>query len=59
MINHATIVKRSSQIISRSVKDKLFILDARSGEIRTLNEVAGFIWSLTKKKITIQVAMIK
>lgn len=53
MVKLSTVIKRNPKIISRQIKNQVFILDVRSGEIRTLNEVAGFIWKLTKKKIPV------
>lgn len=51
MSKRPILIKRSPKVISRKIKDQTYILDYVSGEIRILNEVAGFIWKLTKKKI--------
>lgn len=53
MVKLSAIIKRNPKIISRAIENQTFILDAENGEIRSLNEVASFIWKLAEKKVTV------
>lgn len=37
-------IRKNPQVITKRIGKKIVILDPSAGEIRTLNETAGFIW---------------
>ena len=45
-------MKRNQRIITKKIGDKIMLLDPVAGEIRILNQTAGFIWKKLRLKMT-------
>ena len=50
----STRIKKNPRLITKKISRQVIILDPIAGEIRTLNEVAGFVWGAIKRGITIK-----
>ena len=52
-INFDTIIKQNSNVIAHKFRNKVYLLDPKSSEVRILNESAGLIWEAFEKPIKV------
>lgn len=48
-INFDEIIRQNSNVISHKFRNKVYLLDPESNEVRILNESAGLIWEVFEK----------
>ena len=48
-INFETVIRQNSNVISHKFRNKVYLLDPESSEVRLLNESAGLIWEVFEK----------
>ncbi|MBI5356098.1 PqqD family protein [Candidatus Collierbacteria bacterium] len=48
-INFKTVIRQNSNVVSHKFRNKVYLLDPKSNEVRILNESAGLIWEAFEK----------
>ena len=56
-INSDTVIKQNSNVISHKFRNKVYLLDPESSEVRILNESAGLIWEVFEKPAKVSQAV--
>lgn len=56
-INFDTVIKQNSSVISHKFRNKVYLLDPESNEVRILNESAVLIWEAFSKPTRVSQAV--
>ncbi|HKZ34571.1 MAG TPA: PqqD family protein [Patescibacteria group bacterium] len=54
MITLSSVVRQNQKIITKVVGGKVYLLDPETVTVRTLNSVAGYLWQLLKKPVSVR-----